>query len=95
MSGVTGNSVSAGTGSDVRTFAAALLLTYGAGTLILVGYLLLDSAFGGILGLVGAVFGVVWWRSLHDKIFPRDLPVKSVVILLVVDVVLSVLAFVL
>ncbi|WP_243770138.1 hypothetical protein [Amycolatopsis acidicola] len=92
---MTGNSVSAGTGSDVRTFAAALLLTYGAGTLILVGYLLLDSAFGGILGLVGAVFGVVWWRSLHDKIFPRDLPVKSVVILLVVDVVLSVLAFVL
>lgn len=87
--------MSAGTGSDVRTFAAALLLTYGAGTLILVGYLLLSGVFGGILGLVAAVFGVVWWRSLHDKVFPRDLPVKSVVILFVVDVVLTVLAFVL
>ncbi|HVV08793.1 hypothetical protein [Amycolatopsis sp.] len=92
---MTTNSVSAGTGSDVRTFAAALLLTYGAGTLILVGYLLLSGVFGGILGLVAAVFGVVWWRSLHDKVFPRDLPVKSVVILFVVDVVLTVLAFVL
>ena len=89
------NSVSAGTGSDVRTFGAAALLTFGAGVLVLDGYIVLSGVFGGILGLVGAVFGIVWWRHKHDKVFPRDLPTKSIVILAVVDVVLTVLAFVL
>ncbi|NKQ56515.1 hypothetical protein HFP15_26920 [Amycolatopsis sp. K13G38] len=91
---MTTNSVSAGTGSDVRTFLAAALLTFGTGVLVLDGYIMLD-VFGGILGLVGAVFGIVWWRSKFDKVFPRDLPVKAVVILAVVDAVLTLLAFLL
>lgn len=91
---MTDNSVSAGPGSDVRALAAAALLTYAGGVLMLVGYLLLSGVFGAILGLVGAVFGVVWWRKTHDdRIFPRDLSVKSLIILVVVGVVLTVLAF--
>ncbi|HKS44552.1 MAG TPA: hypothetical protein VJT49_05450 [Amycolatopsis sp.] len=89
------NSVSAGTASDVRTFAAAVLLTYAGGVLMLVGYILLSGVFGAILGLVGAIFGVVWWRTVHKKVFPRDLPVKSLVILGVIGVALTVLAVVL
>jgi hypothetical protein len=95
MRQVTGNTVSAGPASDVRTFAAAALLTYTAGVLVLVGYILLSGVFGGILGLIGAVFGVVWWRSLHGKVFPRDLPLRSVIILAVVGAALTLLSFVL
>lgn len=92
---VTQNSVSAGTASDVRTLLAAALLTYSGGVLMLVGYLLLSGVFGAILGLVGAVFGVVWWRKVHhDKIFPRDISVKSLIVLVAVGAVLTVLAFV-
>lgn len=91
---MTDNSVSAGTGSDVRTLLAAALLTYAGGVLMLVGYLLLSGVFGAILGLVGAVFGVVAWRKVHDdRVFPRDLPVKSLLILVAVGAVLTVLAF--
>ncbi|WP_158894976.1 hypothetical protein [Amycolatopsis anabasis] len=90
-----GDNVSAGTGSDVKTLAAAALLTYGAGMLVLVGYLLLDSVFGGFLGVVGAIFGVIWWRSVHSKVFPRDLPTKSVIILAVISAALTVLTFLL
>ncbi|HVW44210.1 MAG TPA: hypothetical protein VHC18_22965 [Amycolatopsis sp.] len=88
---MTTNSVSAGTGSDVRTFLTAGLLTYGTGVLMLNGYILI-GVFGAILGLVAGGLCVLWWRNKHDKVFPRDLPVKSVVILAVVDVVLTVLA---
>ncbi|NIH79258.1 hypothetical protein [Amycolatopsis viridis] len=89
----TDNSVSAGPASDVRTFITAVLLTFAAGELMLLGYALL-GVFGGIIGLVAAIFGVVWWRSIHDKrAFPRDLPVKSVVILAVVTAVITLLAF--
>ncbi|TVT15223.1 hypothetical protein FNH06_36555 [Amycolatopsis acidiphila] len=91
---VTENSVSAGTASDVRALLAAALLTYSGGVLMLVGYLLLSGVFGAILGLVGAVFGVVWWRKVHgDKVFPRDISVKSVIVLVAVGAVLTVLAF--
>jgi hypothetical protein len=91
-----GNSVSAGTASDIKTFVAAALLPYGGGMLVLVGYLLLDGVFGGFLGLIVAVLGAVWWRNTHDKkFFPRDLPAKSMVILVVVDIVLTGLTFLL
>lgn len=90
-----GNSVSAGRASDVKTFAAAVLLTFGAGMLVLVGYLLLDSFFGGFLGAVGAVFAVIWWRSVHEKVFPRDIPAKSIIILAVINAVLGVITFLL
>ncbi|GHF84463.1 membrane associated rhomboid family serine protease [Amycolatopsis bartoniae] len=90
---MTENSVSAGAASDVKTLGAAALLTYSAGVLLLVGYLLL-GVFGAILGAVGAVFGVIWWRRTHDdKVFPRDLSVKSLVVLVVVAVAVTLLAF--
>lgn len=93
---MTSNSVSAGTASDIRALLAAALLTYSGGVLMLVGYLLLNGVFGAILGLVGAIFGVVWWRKVHnDRVFPRDVPVKSVVVLVAVGAVLTVLAFLL
>ena len=89
---MTTNSVSAGTGSDVRTFLAAVLLTYGTGVLMLDGYILI-GAFGAILGLIGGVLCVLWWRHRNgDKVFPRSLPTKSIVMLAVVDAVLTVLA---
>lgn len=84
-----GNAVSAGTASDVRTFAAAALLTYAGGVLMLDGYILLSGAFGAILGLLGAVFGVLWWRNAHQAVFPRDLPNRSVIILAVVAALLT------
>lgn len=70
-------SVYAGTPSDVRTFLAATLLTFSAGLLVLLGYGLFGG-FGAFLALIADVFGVVWWNSLHGKVFPKNLPAKSV-----------------
>lgn len=79
-----------GAAADVKTFAAAVLLTFGVGMLGMVGWAVLDSGFGGFLGLVGGVFAVFWWRHVHGgKVFPRVLPTKSVVLLAVVNVVLA------
>ncbi len=78
-----------GTGADVKTFATAVLLTFGAGLLGMVGWAVLDSGFGGFLGLVGAFFAIFWWRHKHGKVFPREVPAKSVVLLAVVNVVLA------
>ena len=39
--------------------------------------------------LVAGGFGVYWWRSLHGKVFAPDLPTRSVVLLVVVNVVLA------
>ncbi|WP_235022667.1 hypothetical protein [Amycolatopsis alkalitolerans] len=92
---MTDNSVSAGPGSDVRALLAAALLTYSAGVLMLVGYLLLSGVFGAILGLVGAGFGVVWWRNVHgERVIPRNVPARSLIILAGVGAVLTVLALV-
>ena len=77
------------TGADIKTFVAAVLLTFGVGLLGMVGWAVLDSGFGGFLGLVGGVFGVVWWRKIHGKAFPKVLPTKSVVVLAVVNAVLA------
>ncbi|WP_236788833.1 hypothetical protein [Amycolatopsis sp. GM8] len=93
---MTENSTAVSVGPDIRALVAAALLTYSGGVLLLVGYLLLNGVFGAILGLVGAVFGVIWWRKVHDdQVFPRDLTVRSLLVLLGVGVVLTVLAFVL
>jgi hypothetical protein len=78
-----------GAGADVKTFVTAVLLTFGVGLLGMVGWAVLSSGFGGFLGLVAGVFGVVWWRKIHGKAFPRVLPTKSVVILAVVNAVLA------
>ncbi|WP_145926754.1 hypothetical protein [Amycolatopsis orientalis] len=80
-----------GTGADIKTFATAVLLTFGTGVLMMDGWALLDSGFGAFLGLVGAGFGIFWWRSIHGKVFPRELSTKSVVILTVINVVLVLL----
>ncbi|MEU8639721.1 hypothetical protein AB0C38_46650 [Amycolatopsis sp. NPDC048633] len=77
-------------GTDVKTFVTAVLLTFGVGLLGMVGWAVLSSGFGGFLGLVAGVFGVVWWRSIHGKVvFPKVIPTKSVVILAVVNAVLA------
>ncbi|MDT8914408.1 hypothetical protein [Amycolatopsis sp. PS_44_ISF1] len=78
-----------GFGPDLKTFGTAVLLTFGAGLLGLVGWALLSSGFGFFLGLIAAGFGIYWWRSLHGKVFAPDLPTRSVVILLVVNLVLA------
>jgi len=79
--------------AGVKTFVTAALLTFAAGELVLLCYALL-GVFGGIIGLVGAVFGIVWWRNIHDgTAFPRDLPAKSVVILAVTTAVVTLVAF--
>jgi hypothetical protein len=77
-----------GAGTDVKTFATAVLLTFGAGLLAMVGNGLLDSFFGAILGLVAAGFGIVFWKNKLGKVFPEVVPTKGLVILAVVDVVL-------
>ena len=76
-------------GTDVKTFVTAVLLTFGVGLLGMVGWAVLDSGFGGFLGLVAGVFGIVWWRKVHGKAFPKVIPTKSVVILAVVNAVLG------
>lgn len=88
------NKVPAGTGSDVRTFVSAALLTYIVGVLVLNGVILLGAG-GAFLALLVALFTVLGWRKYHGKkIFPRDIPVRSVILLGVVGIVLTVLAVV-
>jgi hypothetical protein len=84
--------VSAGTASDVKTFVAAALLSLSAGLLIVLGYRFVGF-FGGFLGIVVAGFAIWWWKNLHDKVFPRELPRSSMLGLFVVTVVLSGLVF--
>ncbi|MFC3455948.1 hypothetical protein [Amycolatopsis speibonae] len=80
-----------GAGADVKTFATAVLLTFGTGLLMMDGWALLDSGFGAFLGLVGGGFGIFWWRHIHGKAFPRELSTKSVVVLAVINVALAAL----
>jgi hypothetical protein len=91
---VVANKVSAGTGSDVRTFVSAALLTYVVGVLLLNGVILLDTG-GFFLGLFVAFFAVLGWRKYHGKkLFPRNIPVRSVIVLAVLGIALTVLAVV-
>jgi hypothetical protein len=78
-----------GAGPDVKTFVTAVLLTFGVGLLGMVGWAVLSSGFGGFLGLVAGVLGVVWWRHALGKVFPLVIPTKAVVILAVVNAVLA------
>lgn len=82
-----GNRVSAGPASDVKTFVAAAMLTFTAGVVVLIGYLM-AGGFGGFMGIIGAVFGVVWWKGVHGKVFPKDLPSVSLMLLGVVGLLL-------
>ncbi|WET77609.1 hypothetical protein P3102_26470 [Amycolatopsis sp. QT-25] len=80
-----------GAGADIKTFATAVLLTFGTGVLMMDGWALLESGFGAFLGLIAGGFGIFWWKSIHGKVFPRGLSTKSVVILTVINVVLVLL----
>ncbi|OZM70033.1 hypothetical protein CFN78_27525 [Amycolatopsis antarctica] len=84
------HSVAKGGGEDVKTFATAALLTFSAGMLVLIGTLLIGG-FGTFLGIVAAVLGVVWWRSVNEKVFPRTLPNSSMITLAVATGVLGLL----
>ncbi|MFC4000781.1 hypothetical protein ACFS2C_11990 [Prauserella oleivorans] len=86
------NKVSAGTASDVKTLVAAALMTFAAGMLVLIGYLMV-GVFGGILAIIGAVLAIGWWSGIHGKVFPRDLPGKSLAGLTAVAGVLFLLAY--
>ncbi len=69
------------TGSaGAKTFVTATMLTFTGGMLVLIGYIMVGG-FGIFLGLVGAVFGVLWWKDLHDGVVPAQLPTKSVALL--------------
>lgn len=66
-----------GLASDLRIVAAAALLTFGSGVLMLIGYLMV-GAFGVLLALFGAGLGWSWWSGQHGgKLFPRELPTSS------------------
>jgi hypothetical protein len=82
---------SGGAAPGVKTFASAVLLTYGAGMLLMVGYALLNSFFGVILGIAAAGFGIVFWKNRHGGIFPSTIPTRSVIILAVVNILLGVI----
>ncbi|WP_028661699.1 hypothetical protein [Saccharomonospora saliphila] len=69
-----------GPAAHAKTFATAALLTFACGMLVLIGYVMVGG-FGFFLGLVGTVFGVLWWKDLHGTVFPKDIPAKSLVIL--------------
>ncbi|MEV4314395.1 hypothetical protein [Actinocrispum sp. NPDC049592] len=71
MTDSSNNAVTAGWGSDIRAAAVGALMPFGAGLLVLVGYLWLD-VFGVFLGLGGAIWWAVWWRRKHGRFFPRD-----------------------
>ncbi|ASR34844.1 hypothetical protein BAY61_07490 [Prauserella marina] len=87
-----GNSVSAGPASDFKTFGAAALLTFAAGEIVLIGYIM-AGGFGAFLGIIGAAFGIVWWKNQHGKVFPRDLSGSHLGGLAVVAVVLLGIAY--
>ncbi|MBE9373175.1 hypothetical protein IQ251_01805 [Saccharopolyspora sp. HNM0983] len=63
---------------DVLAGVFAGLLPLGGGLLVLAGWALLQSAFGAILGGIGAIAWAVWWRNKHQSFFPTHLQGGSV-----------------
>ncbi|OLT47092.1 hypothetical protein BJF85_00445 [Saccharomonospora sp. CUA-673] len=66
--------------AGVRTLAGAAFLTFAAGMLVLIGYMMIGG-FGAFLGIFGAGFGIVWLAGVHGgKVFPRaGFPTQSIV----------------
>ncbi|MCP2252302.1 hypothetical protein LY13_001041 [Prauserella aidingensis] len=80
-------------GGGFLTLAGAALLTFAAGMAVLIGYLMIGG-FGAFIGIVGAIFGIVWLAGVHGgKVFPREgFPVRSVAGLAAASVVALLLA---
>jgi hypothetical protein len=76
---------SATVSSDLKVLVCAALVTFAAGMLVLAGYMMMD-VFGGLLGIGGAIAGVVWWKKTLDRavVFPREVPGKMMAGLAVV-----------
>ncbi|WP_130344481.1 hypothetical protein [Herbihabitans rhizosphaerae] len=77
------NTVSAGTGSDIRVMTVAFVMPMMALAAI-VGFVW-GSWIGGIIGAALWVGWLVWWRSKHKgKFFPRDVQTGPFVITLII-----------
>lgn len=63
---------------DMLAATLGALMPLGAGMLILIGYSWLDI-FGAVLGAIGAIAWLVWWRRTKGRFFPRDLAGRTVV----------------
>lgn len=92
---MTGKSVSRARTSELRTFLAPALLTYGAGVLVLLTYLLLGNGFGIVLGLIAVGLALAWWRNVAGRMIPEPVPAKGLVVLAVLSAVFTVLSFLL
>jgi hypothetical protein len=57
---------------DLLAAALAALMPLGAGILITIGYVWIDT-FGVILGAGATVAWGYWWRTKHGAFFPKDL----------------------
>lgn len=80
-------------GGGLATLGGAAFLTFAAGMVVLIGYLMIGG-FGAFIGIVGAIFGVTWLAGVHGgKVFPRaGFPPKSLAGLAMTAVVLLGLA---
>jgi hypothetical protein len=85
------NRVSAGVGSDFRAAVLGAMMPFGAGLLVLVGYLWLQ-VFGVILAVGGGIWWAVWWRRKHGKFFPRDVEGGPFILTIVLTVILFIAA---
>jgi hypothetical protein len=81
------NRVTAGVGSDFRVAVLGALMPFGAGALVLLGYMWLD-ALGVILAIAGGIWWAVWWRRKHGKFFPRDVEGGPFILTIVLTVIL-------
>lgn len=87
-----GNAQPASSGG-FAVLAGAALLTFAGGMAVLIGYLMIGG-FGAFIGIIGAIFGIVWLAGVHGgRVFPREgFPVKSLAGLAVTSLVLLGLA---
>jgi hypothetical protein len=89
------NSVSAGTGSDLKVASVGAMTPIIFGVAILLGWEWLD-VFGVLLGIGGAIWWAVWWHKRNDeKFFPRDVNGTAYAITIVITVALLLFALLL
>ena len=92
MANSTQNTVTAGTGSDIRAATLGALIPFGCGLMFLVGFLWLGW-FGVFLALGGSIWWAVWWRKKHGgKFFARDVEGGPFVVTIAITVILFIAA---